>query len=176
MKKIIIILSLIAITACKNNSSTAQRTIVDADLTNHKVVHLTNKDEGYTTLEELVAQHKGKIIYIDVWASWCGPCKAMMPASAALQERYKDKDVAFLYISIDDSIAAWKSSANSFNLQNDESFLARNYPKAAFFQNNNVSSIPRYFLYDRTGRLLDDNAMPPASKDLVNTIDFLLAN
>jgi hypothetical protein len=99
----------------------------------------------------------------------------MMPASAALKKYFKGKNVAFLYVSIDDNSAAWNAAAATFKLENEESFLASNYPKASFFQNNNVSNIPRYFLYDKFGQIIDDNAMRPIEQDLINTIDALLA-
>ncbi|MDP5102139.1 MAG: TlpA family protein disulfide reductase [Nonlabens sp.] len=175
MKKSLFIAFIILVTACKPKDSEQSRTILEADLTDNKVLHLTTATDSYTTLDDLITSNKGKVIYVDVWASWCGPCKQMMPASAALKERYKDKDVVFIYVSIDTNIDAWKQSAMSFNLPNEESFLARNYPKASFFQNNNVSNIPRYFLYDKTGRMIDDNAMRPAEQDLANTIDALLS-
>lgn len=174
MKNIAIISLIILFTACKPGTN-KQRTVADADLTNNKLVHLTDKDGRYTTLDELVAQHKGSIIYVDIWASWCAPCKQMMPASAALQEYYKGKKVVFYYISLDDRLELWEHAAADFKLKNEESFLARNYPKAQFFQDHMVSNIPRYFLFDKTGRLLDDDALNPAAPDLKNTIDQLLA-
>lgn len=174
MKKIVILSFIILTTSCKPGTN-KQRTIADADFTDNKVVHLTDKDGGYTTLEDLVAQHKGAIVYVDLWASWCGPCKEMMPASAALQQYYKGKKVVFIYISLDDKLELWEHAATNFKLKKEESFLARNYPKAQFFQDNIVSNIPRYFLFDKAGRLLDDDALNPAEPELKSTIDQLLA-
>jgi len=174
MKNTLILIIFILVTACKPKVSGQSQTILDADLSDNNLLHLTTATDAYTTLDDLIAANKGKVIYVDIWASWCGPCKQMMPASAALKERYTGKDVAFLYISIDTNMSAWASSAASFNLETSESFIARNYPKASFFQNNNVSNIPRYFLYDKTGRMIDDDAMRPVDQDLSNTIDALL--
>jgi thiol-disulfide isomerase/thioredoxin len=174
MKKTFLIAFIILVTACKPKASEQSRTILEADLTNNKVLHLTTATDAYTTMDELIAANKGKVIYVDIWASWCGPCKQMMPASAALKERYKDKDVVLVYISIDEKMDSWKESAAIFNLPSDESFLARNYPKASFFQSYNVSNIPRYFLYDKSGRMIDDEAMRPSEQGLTNTIDALL--
>jgi len=97
-----------------------------------------------------------------------------MPYSKKLQEKYKDKDVTFVFISIDQDPGKWERSARNFDLI-ENSFLARNYPQAKLFQDNNVSSIPRYMLFDKNGRLIDDNARRPSDKDLETTIDGFLA-
>lgn len=165
----------LSIVACKSEIGDKKQPILDADLTNNSLAHLNDKNGNYFTLEDLIAQHKGRVVYVDIWASWCTPCKQMMPASAALKKYFKGKNVAFLYVSIDDDSAAWNAAAATFKLENEESFLASNYPKASFFQNNNVSNIPRYFLYDKFGQIIDDNAMRPIEQDLINTIDALLA-
>ncbi|GAK91480.1 thioredoxin family protein [Nonlabens ulvanivorans] len=98
----------------------------------------------------------------------------MMPASAKLKERYKGKDVVFLYISIDTKRNAWEK-ANQEEGFTEHSYIATNYPKAKIFQLRNVSSIPRYMLYDKNGRMIDDNAMRPVQPNLITAIDGLLS-
>jgi thiol-disulfide isomerase/thioredoxin len=179
MKKLFIIIAAIFITSCgKKASQTVEKKplikLAEADISSNEIVHLTDFEDNYYTLDQILADHKGKVVYLDIWASWCGPCKAMMPYSEKLQEKYKDKDVAFIFISIDQNIQKWEQSARSFNLI-ENSFLARNYPKAKLFQDYNVNSIPRYMLFDKNGRLIDDNARRPSDKDLETTIDGFLA-
>jgi thiol-disulfide isomerase/thioredoxin len=178
MKKLFIIIATIFITSCgKKASQTVENKplikLAEADISSDEIVHLTDLEDNYYTLDQILADHKGKVVYLDIWASWCGPCKTMMPYSEKLQEKYKDKDVAFLFISIDQNIQKWEQSAKSFNLI-ENSFLARNYPKAKLYQDNNVNSIPRYMLFDKNGRLVDDNARRPIEKDLETTINAFL--
>jgi thiol-disulfide isomerase/thioredoxin len=178
MKKLFIIIATIFITSCgKKASQTVENKplikLAEADISSDEIVHLTDLEDNYYTLDQILADHKGKVVYLDIWASWCGPCKVMMPYSEKLQEKYKDKDVAFLFISIDQNIQKWEQSAKSFNLI-ENSFLARNYPKAKLYQDNNVNSIPRYMLFDKNGRLVDDNARRPIEKDLETTINAFL--
>ena len=55
------------------------------------------------------ADYKGKYIYVDVWATWCGPCKKELPHLEALQEAYKDNDkILFTSVSIDKDKSAWE--------------------------------------------------------------------
>ena len=179
MKKLFIIITAILISSCgeKKAETPEKKPLIkfaEADISSNDMVHLTDFKDNYYNLDQILADHKGKIVYLDIWASWCGPCKAMMPYSEKLQEKYKDKDVVFLFVSIDQDPGKWERSARDFNLV-ENSFLARNYPKAKLFQDNNVSSIPRYMLFDKNGRLIDDNARRPSDKDLETTIDGFLA-
>jgi thiol-disulfide isomerase/thioredoxin len=178
MRNIVVLFSILFLISC--GEKTAQKSeekqqikFAEADISSNEIVHLTDLEDNYYSLDQILADHKGKIIYLDVWASWCAPCKVMMPYSEKLQEKYKDKEVVFLFVSIDQDIRKWEQSAKSFNLI-ENSFLARNYPKAKLFQDNNVSSIPRYMLFDKNGRLVDDNARRPSEKDLETTIDAFL--
>ncbi len=152
---------------------TAKR-FADVDTTSNEVVHMSDLKDNYHSLQDVIASHKGKLVYMDIWASWCGPCKAEMPASHKLQDKYKDKDVEFIYVSIDRNNKAWESATQQFQLT-ENSYLARNYPKAKLFQTNNVSSIPRYMLFDKNGRLVDSNASRPSSTRISEVIDAFLS-
>ena len=179
MRTIIILLAAVLMTSCgektaQKSEEKQQITFAEADISSNEIVHLTDFEDNYYNLDQILEENKGKLVYLDIWASWCGPCKAMMPYSEKLQEKYKKKDITFLFISIDQDTGKWERSAKQFNLI-DNSFLARNYPKAKLFQDNNVSSIPRYMLFDKNGRLVDDNARRPSEKDLETTIDGFLA-
>jgi len=137
------------------------------------VIHLEDIEGNSFIYEDIIEQHKGKVIYVDFWASWCGPCRKEMPASQELKERYKDKDVVFLYVSVDQNNSMWEGANSSFQLD-ENSFIALNYPKAKHFQLREVSNIPRYMLYDKNGRMLDDNALRPSNQALTTVIDGLL--
>jgi thiol-disulfide isomerase/thioredoxin len=180
MKYFYLLLLITVFVACKEPVETAAsttpvtRAFMDVDTTSNEVVHMNDLNDNYHSLEDVIASNKGKVIYLDIWASWCGPCKAQMPASHKLQETYKNKDVVFLYVSIDRNNRAWEASAKQFDLMQD-SYLARNYPKAKLFQKHNVSSIPRYMLFDENGRLIDSNANRPSSALITTNIEQLLA-
>ncbi|EIJ40258.1 thiol-disulfide isomerase-like thioredoxin [Galbibacter orientalis DSM 19592] len=127
-------------------------------------VYLITTDKIKTNLKRLIEVHKEKVIYIDFWASWCAPCRAAMPASKKLQEKYKDKEVVFIYISIDRNFNDWiNASKEEGLLLNKNSILGVNYPSAKFYKELKLKSIPRYILYDKKGNLVHQNAPEPSS-------------
>ena len=73
--------------------------------------------QGKTTnLSLLLKKHKGKVIYVDFWSSWCVPCREEMVPSAKLRELYKGKDVAFVYLAYKDTKSSWKKAAKQEGL------------------------------------------------------------
>ncbi|MBC7381713.1 MAG: TlpA family protein disulfide reductase [Bacteroidia bacterium] len=115
---------------------------------------------------------KGKIVYLDFWASWCGPCLGEMPASEKLKEHFAGKDVVFVNVSIDQNEEAWKKSVarnkiTGINLigPNHASDIGKNYK---------VLSIPSYFLIDRDGKFLSAPAQRPSQKVIYQQIEEAL--
>lgn len=117
-------------------------------------VVLTDLTGKKLTLDDVKARHKGKVIYVDFWASWCGPCREAMPASADLRKTLKDKNVAFVYLSIDGSIKSWQKASEAERLSNyADNYLVVNTQTSTFLKQNKLSEIPRYMVFDKTGRL-----------------------
>lgn len=140
-----------------------------------KEIYFINSQKQKQTLSHILEKNKGKVIYIDFWASWCSPCRALMPASRELHKQYKDKDVVFLYLSIDNDFEKWQKANRDEGLsQNRFSLLAVNYPNSDFYKELNLRSIPRYLLYDKQGNLVHKNAPNPDSDIIKQELDKLL--
>ncbi|MCX6216163.1 TlpA disulfide reductase family protein [Spirosoma sp.] len=125
----------------------------------------TNLSGEVVTLDEFI----GKVIYLDVWASWCGPCRAEFPFSKQLQERLTKKQkeqVVFLYLSIDDSEEAWKKALNALQLTGEQG-LSKGGWHSRTVQYFGIGSIPRYLLIDRKGKVADENAKRPSQTDAI---------
>lgn len=118
--------------------------------------------EGEQILRKIIEPWKGKMILIDVWGTWCGPCKEAMKHSQELYERMKPYDMFFLYMANNSNEISWKNVINEYNVTG-ENVGHVNLPsdqQSAVEDFLKVNSYPSYFLIDREGHLLEVNADP----------------
>jgi len=115
---------------------------------------------------------KGKVVYIDFWASWCGPCRRQMPFSRQLHEQLtpkQKKQLVFLYISIDASEEGWRKAIDEMGVQGVNVISPGNWSSEAcrYFQ---IGSIPRYMIMDKKGEIVEPNAPRPSDETLLGTL------
>ena len=126
-----------------------------------------NLNSTKLSLDSLIKKNKGKLIYIDFWASWCAPCRTAMPASKKLQKEYVNKNIVFLYVSIDNNFSKWKKASDEEGLSfSENNILTLNYPDANFYKELKLKTIPRYLLYNKKGSLVHQNAPGPDTKEI----------
>lgn len=102
---------------------------------------------GDKLIEYIVAQHPGKAIFFDLWATWCGPCKIGIAAMEPLKEKLKDSDVVFVYLTNETSpVGKWKKQVANIP------GLHYRVTEDIWKQIPNITGIPQYYLYDREGR------------------------
>ncbi len=124
--------------------------------------------------ERFFEQSKGsRILYIDFWASWCGPCLAEFYHSKKLLDKYKDK-ITFVLLSIDEDEDAWKKALTKFNLVIPGFIHYRIGPNADFLKFFDVNSIPRYLLIKENGEFFELNAKRPSNPELPRDFDLLI--
>ena len=119
---------------------------------------------------------KGKYVYVDVWATWCGPCKGEIPFLKKLDEEYKDKKIVFVSLSIDEmkNKDKWLKMVKDENLQGVQ-IMADKAWNSDFVKAYNIRGIPRFILIDKEGKILNDNAPRPSNpnlKELFNSLDI----
>jgi thiol-disulfide isomerase/thioredoxin len=126
---------------------------------------LTSNKEA-VSLSQLFAKHKGKVIYLDLWASWCGPCIEEFPASRKLSQEYAAKGIVVVYLSIDEDYLKWKQAVDRFLADADGQYLFRNAEASKLIQVFEAKSIPRYIIIDRAGKVINSNAPRPSDPRL----------
>lgn len=106
---------------------------------------------------------KGKNVYVDVWATWCGPCIAEIPALKEMEKKYRDKDVEFVSVSIDDlkDKEKWKIFIEEKELSGTQ-IMGENAWKSEVATKYNINGIPRFFMVDQQGKLVNANAPRPS--------------
>lgn len=112
---------------------------------------------------------KGKVIYLDVWASWCGPCRAEFPFSKQLHDRLSKKQkeqVVFLYLSIDDTEDAWKKALTTLQLPGEQGWSQGGW-RSRTVQYFGIQGIPRYVLINKNGQVVDADAKRPSAAEAI---------
>lgn len=117
-----------------------------------------------------LSDFKGKYVYIDVWATWCAPCKAQIPFLKELEKEYEGKNIEFISISVDESNAydTWKQMVKDEALAGVQLYADNNF-ESQFILDYGINAIPRFILIDPDGNIVDsDVARPsdPALKEL----------
>lgn len=113
---------------------------------------------------------KGKVIYIDLWATWCGPCYGEMPFFEKLKEKYKgNENVAFVSLSIDDNVGLWKRDLDKRKAGGSQWLINRNS-----LPDYNIIGVPRAIIIDRSFKIADLNGPLPSSKTLEKVLDELV--
>jgi thiol-disulfide isomerase/thioredoxin len=119
-----------------------------------------------------LSDFKGKVVYLDFWASWCGPCMIEMPYAKKLQDTFANQDVVFLYVSVDESKQAWIQAMDSKKMRGVHVW-AKGFEHAVP-KSYAVEGIPSYFLIDRQGKIISNNPSRPSGKNVVAEIQEAL--
>jgi len=126
---------------------------------------------GKTKLSDL----KGKYVYIDLWATWCAPCRAEIPYLQKLEEKFHGKNIEFVSISIDKvkDNAKWKKFVTDKALGGIQLFADKDW-ESEFVVNYGVTGIPRFILIDPKGNILKSDAPRPSDPELDKELNSLL--
>ncbi|WP_394420303.1 TlpA family protein disulfide reductase [Tenacibaculum mesophilum] len=133
-----------------------------------KFVNYENNAGGTTSLDDL----KGKYVYIDLWATWCQPCKNEIPFLKKVEEKYHNKNIEFVSISVDrqKDYETWKKMIVDKELSGVQLYAKED---KAFMDAYRVSGIPRFILLDPEGKIIDSNAPRPSNPKLVELFESL---
>lgn len=134
--------------------------------------NLADLSEGEALLKKILEPYKGKFVLLDIWGTWCGPCKEALSHSTEEYARLKDYDIQYLYLANESPQTSWENVIKEYNVSGPN-VAHYNLPleqQAAIERHLNVHAWPTYKLFNRDGNLLDLRVDP---RDLEGLADLL---
>ena len=113
---------------------------------------------------------RGKYIYLDIWATWCGPCCAEIPHLQKLEQKFATRNIAFVSISCDRNKEAWKKMIGEKQLGGIQLNGGEN---SDFMKAYMIRGIPRFILLDREGKILDADMSSPSDPRTAGVLEAL---
>ena len=122
-----------------------------------------------------LSDFEGKYVYIDVWATWCGPCIREIPSLKELEKDYHNKNIEFISISIDveKDYEKWRKMVTEKELGGVQ-LMADDDWSSKFVTEYGINGIPRFILLDTEGKIVSADAMRPSDPNLRAMLDSLL--
>lgn len=138
--------------------------------------------ENYNGSKTSLSDLKGKYVYVDIWATWCGPCKVEIPFLKKLETDYHNKNIHFVSMSIDDdqthrgswerAKSSWKAMVADRDLGGVQIFAPNGW-QSDFVRGYKINSIPRFVLIDPNGNIVNPDAPRPSDPRLVELFNEL---
>ena len=129
--------------------------------------------DGYektSSIYDVINTLKGKVVYVDVWGTWCGPCKEELKHNPQLKTRFEGKDVAFVYLDMDDDDkdATWReyikvNGLNGIHLRKNRETIEPFWKELCAITEDKTEYYPQYFIFDKEGKLVVSKAKRPSS-------------
>lgn len=111
-------------------------------------------------LSDILKKYRGKLVYLDFWASWCAPCRAEMPHAVRLREKLKDQPVVFVYLGYNDQPAAWQKARMQLGIQGEHYLLDSAAVREADVLFG-INGIPHYAIIGADGQIVQARADRP---------------
>ena len=130
--------------------------------------------EDYKGGRKSLKDFKGKYVFIDLWATWCGPCKYEVPFLIDLEKKYHGKNIEFVSISIDrqKDKEKWKKMIAKEGMTGTH-LLADKEIDSDFVKAYYVEAIPQFILLDPQGNIVSNNTPRPSEPELIELFDSL---
>lgn len=139
---------------------------------NNKNIIIMDGYENISRIADVIKTLKGKVVYLDVWGTWCGPCKEELQYVPELKAKFKDKNVAFVYLDMDDDRQDdfWKqfikvNRMEGLHLRKNRQTIAPFWDELLANVTDKSQSYPRFFIFDKEGKLTIPNALRPSNRE-----------
>lgn len=169
MKKLIVVLSfLFANFTIAQEVPKVLKTTFSKEALAQKVTNVSGKT---ITISKILEEHKGKILVLDLWASWCRDCLNAMPKAKELEE--KNPEVNFVFLSLDRNLDAWKKGLEKHEMTSKENYWFSEGWKNNFNNYIDLNWIPRYLIINQKSGIAKYYAITPDDPEIQKTIDEL---
>lgn len=128
--------------------SNAQKVEFSKEALEEKIITV---DQNEISFQEVLNQNKGKVILIEIWASWCGDCVKAMPKLKELQSN--NSSVSYVFMSMDKTYEKWTAGIEKHQLKGSH-YLINGGMKGNFGKALDLDWIPRYIIIDRAGKIV----------------------
>ena len=119
--------------------------------------------------------YRGKVIYIDFWSTWCGPCRLEIPDAERLEKEFAGKEVVFLNLCVQSEKEAWENLVKQKEI-GGENFLLSDSEYGQLARHYGVKGFPTYVLVDRNGTTISKNApRPSALQEITSALNDILS-
>jgi thiol-disulfide isomerase/thioredoxin len=109
-----------------------------------------------------LSDFKGKVVYLDVWATWCGPCLKEIPYMEGLKEKFRNKDVEMITISIDTKVDAWLAKVAAMKMGGIQLIDRNGSENSKIAKDYKIHGVPHFVLIDKKGRIASAFAPRPS--------------
>ena len=133
------------------------------DEVNSALLNRSPNSSVWRILDNMIYKHQNDLIYIDIWADWCGACIKKLPQLKKMQKKFEYKPVTFVTMAIESNRLKIKEILLKEELKTENYLLNENQTQQ-LKDSLKFSSIPRYILIDKTGKIINDNAPPPGNE------------
>jgi len=133
-------------------------------------VHIVDSTYTLQSFAAMVQPYRGKVIFIDMWATWCGPCVEQFKHKDKLTAFAKENDIQLVYISVDkkeDRKQLWQDMAQFHQLEGDHVLASETLRDELqeLFGKNGAMYLPTYIIVDKNGKIVEKDAKDPSSGD-----------
>lgn len=151
-----------------------KKDIQNPQIASDAILKKMDKTVGKDLMDSILNANKGKVTYIDCWATWCGPCIQEMPNSRKLMEKYAGKKIEFVYFCFNSKEEVWKLTLAQLQLSGQQ-YLCNQEQSSAISKGFGIKGIPFYILINKQGNIVDSgNHLRPGNPETIRKIDKLL--
>ncbi|OWK72846.1 alkyl hydroperoxide reductase [Flavobacteriaceae bacterium JJC] len=169
MKKIIVAAALfLGLNAFAQKVPEILKTGFSQEALAQKIVSASGKK---VQIKDVLEKHKGKIVIVDFWASWCRDCILALPSTKELKE--KNPEIDFVYFSLDRSSEQWKRGLEKYGISENENYWFDEGWKNNFNNYIDLNWVPRFMVIDQKGDIANYYSISPNDPEIQKAINSL---